>query len=544
MHIFKLYILFFISVQSITVFAQRGNQHIPRLVKQGSATQLIVNDKPFLILGGELGNSSASDMKYMEPFWSKFKSMHLNTILTPVYWELIEPREGDFDFAVVDSMIGEAREHNLKIVLLWFGSWKNSMSCYAPEWVKTNQKRFPRTQNKQGASAEILSPFSNANLEADKKAFVALMKHIRATDEKEQTVIMVQVENEIGMLPEARDYHPSATAAFHKPVPQALFRYLNNKKETLAPALHDAWKQNGFKTSGTWEEVFGKSLATDEIFIAWYFAVYTQAITAAGKEVYPLPMFVNAALNRPNVKPGDYPSGGPLPHVIDVWKAGAPAIDFLSPDFYNPDFKYWNDLYTRDDNPLFIPEIRLEASDASKVFYALGHYQAMGFSPFSIESASDGVKDALTESYSVLEQLTTVIAAHQGKNKMEGVLLDKTLAEQVVKLGNYTFTFKHDYTLGWSPQAKDEQWPLMGGMIIQTAPDEFIVAGNGIVVTFTSNLADAPLAGIAYIDEGKYIDGQWTPGRRMNGDQSHQGRHLRFAVGECGIQKLKLYAYK
>jgi beta-galactosidase GanA len=168
----------------------------------------------------------------------------------------------------------------------------------------------------------------------------------------------------------------------------------------------------------------------------------------------------------------------------------------------------------------------------------------MGFSPFSIESAEDPVKEALAKSYEVLSQLTPIISAHQGKNTMEGVLVDKTNSEQVVKLGNYTFTFRHDYTLGWSPQAKEEQWPIMGGLIIQTAPDEFIVAGDGIVVTFASNLPDAPLAGIARIDEGEYKNGQWVAGRRMNGDQSHQGRHLRFSVGECGIQILKLYPYK
>lgn len=543
MHLAKLYILSFLVASGIAAFAQKQND-IPHLVKQGKTSQLIVQNKPFIILGGELGNSSASDIKYMEPYWKKFTDMHLNTILAPVYWELIEPTEGKFDFKSVDELITEARRHNLKLVLLWFGSWKNSMSCYAPEWVKLNQKRFPRTQDKQGRSAEILSPFSDANLEADKKVFAALMKHIRQIDEQQQTVIMIQVENEIGMLPEARDYHPAATAAFNKPVPQELMRYLNSNKETLAPALREAWKKNGAKMNGTWEEIFGKSLATDEAFIAWYFAKYTQAVTAAGKDIYPLPMFINAALNRPNVKPGDYPSGGPLPHIIDVWKAGAPAIDFLSPDFYNPDFKYWNDLYTRADNPLFIPEIRLELSDASKVFYAIGHYHAMGFSPFSIESAEDPVKSALAKSYDVLSQLSPVISAHQGKNTMEGVLVDKMNSEQIVKLGNYTFTFKHDYTLGWSPQAKEEQWPIMGGLILQTAPDEFIIAGDGIVVTFASNLPDAPLAGIARIDEGEYKNGQWIAGRRMNGDQSHQGRHLRFSVGECGIQMLKLYPYK
>jgi beta-galactosidase GanA len=290
--------------------------------------------------------------------------------------------------------------------------------------------------------------------------------------------------------------------------------------------------------------VFGKGLATDEIFIAWYFARYTNRVIEEGKKVYALPMFVNAALNRPHVKPGDYPSGGPLPHILDIWKAGAPAIDFFSPDFYNPDFKHWNDLYTSDNNPLFIPEIRFEPSVAAKVFYAIGHYHAIGFSPFSIESAESPEEGPLSKSYDILSQLTPLIGKHQGKNTMDGVWLDKNFSVDSIEFGEYKFTIQHDYTLGWSPKAKEDQWPESGGLIIQTAPDEFIVAGTGIVITFSSARADKGKTGILTIEEGVYKNGQWVPGRILNGDQSHQGRHLRFPVGGFGIQRLKLYRYK
>ncbi|WP_234734219.1 GH35 family beta-galactosidase [Tellurirhabdus bombi] len=517
---------------------------IPHLKKQGDATQLIVQGSPFLMLGGELGNSSASDLGYMKPIWPRLAQMHVNTVLAPIYWELMEPQEGNFDFTLVDGLIKEAREHRMKVVFLWFGSWKNSMSCYVPAWVKTNTQRFPRAQNRKGQGQEILTPFNKENLEADKKAFVALMRHIRETDERQQTVIMIQVENEIGMLPDARDHSPAANAAFRQSVPKGLMQYLQTHKNELAPAVRDAWKSTGFKPSGTWEEVFGKSLATDELFIAWFFAQYTNEITEAGKQIYALPMFVNAALNRPNVKPGDYPSGGPLPHIIDVWKAGAPAIDFLSPDFYNPDFKHWNDQYTRKDNPLFIPEIRFEPSVAAKVFYAIGHYQGIGFSPFSIESTDKPADEPIAKSYRVLEQLSPVVLAHQGKKKMEGVLFDKKTAVDTVKLGGYIFTVKHDYTLGWSPKAKDDEWPQTGSLIIQTGENEFTAAGTGIVITCTSDRKEAPLAGILRADEGTYVDGKWVPGRRLNGDQDHQGRHIRIPAGEYGIQKFALYRYK
>jgi len=249
-------------------------------------------------------------------------------------------------------------------------------------------------------------------------------------------------------------------------------------------------------------------------------------------------------LNRPNVKPGDYPSGGPLPHIIDVWKAATPSVDFLSPDFYNPDFKYWNDLYTREDNPLFIPEIRFEPSVSAKAFYAVGHYDAMGFSPFSIESTDKPEEEPLGKSYKVLSQLAPLIYEHQGTRTMDGSLLDKKISADTLRFGDYSFVVKHDYTLGWSPKAKEEQWPQTGGLVIQTAADEFIVAGTGIVITFSSDKTDNGRVGILNIEEGDYVNGKWIPGRTMNGDQSHQGRHLRFEVGDFGIQKLKLYRYK
>jgi beta-galactosidase GanA len=539
-----LYILLLTLCLGNDIFAQQKSTSIPVLHKQGKTTQLIVEGKPFLVLGGELGNSSASDAKYMQPIWKELKTMNCNTVLAPVYWELMEPEKGRFNFLLIDSLIHAARKHDMKIVFLWFGSWKNSMSCYVPSWVKKDFQNFPRAYNKSGEPQEILTPFSNNNLQADINAFRALIRHVKDTDEKDQTVIMIQVENEIGMLPSARDYHPEATRAFNQEVPVRLIQYLQQHKNALAPSVLNAWKIEGFKTKGTWEQVFGKGLATDEIFIAWYFADFANKVAEEGKKIYALPMFVNAALNRPNVKPGDYPSGGPLPHIIDIWKAAAPSIDFLSPDFYNPDFKYWNDLYTRDDNPLFIPEIRFEPSDAAKVFYAVGHYRAIGFSPFSIESTSTPEEEPITKSYEVLSQLTPLIAAQHGKNTMDGFWLDKNFSADTITFSEYTFTIKHDYTLGWSPKAKEDQWPQTGGLVIQTAPDEFVVAGTGFVITFSSATMDKGKVGILTIEEGAYKEGEWVHGRTMNGDQSHQGRHLRFPVGEFGIQKLTLYRYK
>jgi hypothetical protein len=530
----------------IVLAAQLGfcQNSIPSLQKKGNKTQLIVNNKAFIIRGGELGNSSASTLESMEPIWSKLTDMNLNTVLTPIYWELIEKEEGKFDFSLVDDLILRARKENLKLVFLWFGSWKNSMSSHAPAWVKLNQKKYPRIKDDKNKSHEILTPFNDNNLEADLKAFKKLMAHIKDFDKKEQTVIMIQVENEIGMLPTARDYHSLANEAFKQDVPKELLQYLQKNKEKLVPEFFEIWKNNGFKTSGNWEEIFGKGLQTDEIFMAWFFAKFTNKVAKAGKDSYEIPMFVNAALNAPGKKPGEYPSAGPLPHVMDIWKAAGNTIDFLAPDFYNPSFKQWNDLFTRQGDPLFIPEHKFDATAPFKGLYAIGHYEAIGFSPFSIESIEDGKKEPLGKIYDLVKQLTPVIEQNKGLGKIDGVLLDKENAVQIIKLGNYEFTFKHDYTLNWSDAAKDNVWPMASAIIIEIGTDEFYIAGSGIVVTFKPLQNKDLNAGILKVDQGRFDNEVWRTISHFNGDQTHQGRHVRIAVGDYEIQKIKLYTYE
>lgn len=260
---------------------------IPQLVDKNGITQLYVDGKPFLILDGELGNSSASSMEYMEAIWEILTVQHLNTVLVPVYWELVEPEEGLFDFTLVDEIVCKAREHDLRIIFLWFGAWKNSISCYAPPWIKKDDSLFPLTMTSTGETIEILSPFSSETCNADTRAFSTLMKHIREIDEQERTVIMVQIENEIGMIPDARDYSPMANQAFDENVPKELLDYLIDNELNLIPEFRQFWLDNGKKVQGTWEEVFGNSVSTDEVFMAWYYAKYVNQLASAGKQKYP-----------------------------------------------------------------------------------------------------------------------------------------------------------------------------------------------------------------------------------------------------------------
>ncbi|MDZ7608515.1 MAG: DUF5597 domain-containing protein [Cyclobacteriaceae bacterium] len=535
--------LSFILVFAISLSGM-AQQQAPFLQKKGTATQLIVHGKPFIILGGELGNSTATTMENMQSVWPKLKAMNLNTVLIPVYWELIEPQEGTFDFSLVQDLIEEARKNNLKIVFLWFGSWKNSMSSHAPAWVKLDQDKYPRVKDQSGKSQEILSSFSESVLKADIRAFENLMRFIKDNDSKEHTVLMVQVENEIGMLPSARDYQSLANAAFAKNVPSELMKYLQKNKDRLVPEFHAIWKENGYKNSGSWEEVFGKGLHTDEIFMAWYYSEFANQVAEAGKKIYPIPMFVNAALNRPNTEPGKYPSAGPLPHLMDVWKAAGNAVDFLSPDFYNPDFKHWCDLYTRQGDPLFIPEHVFDQTAAAKALYAIGQYEALGFSPFSIESKEYPEDEPLGKMYALTNELSPLISSQRGLGKIKGVLASKTILETDPTLGKYELTCKHDYTLSWSPGAGLEEWPTTSAIIIQTGDDEFFVAGSGVVITFKNRENPSVNVGLLKVDEGSFENGEWKVIRHLNGDQTHQGRHVSIPYGVFVTQRVKLYTYK
>lgn len=517
---------------------------IPYLKEQGSCKQLIVNEKPFLILGGELGNSSASDTAYIDKIWPKLNLLNLNTVLAPVYWELIEPEENIYDFSLVDNLIFGARKHNLKLVILWFGSWKNSMSCYAPMWVKKNLSRFPRSMDANGNSVNILSAFSDDVLNADIKVFTALMAHIKTIDSKQQTVLMIQVENEIGMLPEPRDMSFEATKLFKTKVPASLMSYIVTHKDSLHHSLRKRWESSGFKTDGNWEEIFSKSMETEEYFMAWYYAVFAEKLTKAGKAVYPLPMYVNAALNKPNFKPGQYPSAGPLPHLMDIWKAAAPNIDFLAADIYFPDFELWSNRYKRYDNLSFIPENQLGFFNGANALYVIGGLDAIGYSPFSVESIEDPQKSTLANSYEILSQLSPLILEKQGKNLTAGILLDSINEKAQVKLNGYILNFRHekDWLKPSQPIAMDQQ--KAGCLIIATGPDEFIVAGNSILITFTPDSQELPIAGIGAIDEVQFVNGKIKHGRRLNGDQNHQGRHVHLTSDKFGIQKVTLYKYK
>lgn len=543
----------------LSLFQSIVGQPIPHLRPVGGTLQLVVGGKPMLMLAGELSNSAATSRDDIRGWMPRMESMGLNTVLVPAQWDLIEPEEGKFDFSLIDEVISQARTHHLKVVFLWFGAWKNSMSCYAPMWFKQDYRRFPRAMTAEGKPLEIASAFSEQVFQADNRAFGRLMEHIKATD-KEHTVVMVQVENEIGMLHDARDHSPLAEKEYRKVVPARLVEYLNKKQGTrLAKGL-------------TWAETFGTDRYADEKFMAYHYACYVERLAQTAKTIYPLPLYVNAAMNSRGRRPGEYPSAGPLAHLKDIWHFAAPSIALLAPDLYDKGFKSWVARYALPDNPLFIPEVRYADYSGARAMYVFGQYQCLGYSPFSIDNPPSSASRNLTSAYSLLRQLMPWILQAQGSKTVSkwGVLLDKDTRDTVIVDGDVVMTCSHGNTLPWAAQA--DEWPEVGALILKLGKHDYLIAGSGVVTVFKHQTEHRSEEKRKLGEDGFAMDGSSRDGasqavrwsgqrvglgtvdevtiapsgqieyvRRLNGDQNHQGRHV--DLGGWRIVHVKLYEY-
>ncbi len=547
----------------------RKNSKLPHLRIEGSTTQLILDGEPFLMLGGELHNSSTAGLSYMRPIWKQMVKANLNTVIGTASWELVEPVEEHYDFEHVDSMIMGARKEGLKLVVIWFASWKNGESTYTPSWVKKDTVRFPLVKDENGNKLNIITPFCEEGAKADAQAFAALMKHIRKIDSKQQTVIMVQVENEIGTLRTRRDFSNIANTSFNSPVPAKLLDYLEQNKATIHRGVAGAWEKEGFRKEGTWEEVFGKgvllddwkdlSYLTEELFMAWNYAKYVEQVAKAGKEEYNLPMYVNAWLKQPGRyghAPGNYPSGGPTPQVIDIWRAAAPSIDFIAPDIYITDeFRYICDQYTMSGNPLFIPETTCDAASASRAFYTFGKYHAMGYAPFGIDGDDGGADitrlEDIKDTYSTLYQLIPIINKYAGTENMSGLIVDNNRKNDTVVLGDYmiTGTLGRRYggaelagvnIFGTDVQRQKKMDEAGGAIIICTKPGEYLISGRNMSINFLPpNLQDSSHVSFLMLEEGSFANEEWNPGRRLNGDEFR----ITLPAEKSKIYKASLYSY-
>ena len=485
----------------------------PHLRSLADRTRLIVDGEPFLVLGAETHNSTASSPTHLRAAFEKFVRHNCNTALVPISWELVEPREGEFDFASVDWTLDLAREHGLRLIPLWFGTWKNGQSTYAPDWVKTNGERFPRAHTAPGVACRTLSAWGEETLAADARAFGKLMAHVRERD-AERTIIMVQVENEPGLLGAPRDVSPVAERAFERGVPGEL------------------------GTEGSWGEVYGD--AADESFMAWGTARFIGHVAAAGRAEYDLPMFANAWLDQPEQRPGEWPSGGPTAKMHGIWSVAAPAIDFLAPDIYDANFtERVGEFAALPENPVFVPETgvlhamgdvglvgHVLAARATWIFAA---HNAIGFSPFGLDSGED--VPLLADAYAVLASAAPRLLEEQGTENLRAIFQTDQIHEWV-DFGPWRLRFDYD--------ARNAETAPGYGFVLRLAEDEFLLAGGHWMV-FPETTDGAGQADFLWVEEGEFVEGEWRAARRLNGDDIWASGH-RVPAG-ISLRRVRLYRY-
>jgi hypothetical protein len=495
---------------------------MPKLQKTAHGWQFLVDGKPFLMLGGQVNNSSGWAAA-LPDVWKTIEMLHANTVEVPIYWENVEARRDQFQFGEVDQIVSWAREHNLLLVLLWFGSWKNGASNYVPLWVKQDRTHFPTMIDASGNWTGVISPYFHSTLEADSKAFASLLGHLKEMDGDRHTVIMVQVENETGSFGTPRDYSAEATRLFEGAVPEKLVTALAKKP-------------------GTWRRVFGAE--AEEVFAAWGFSTYVGEVAAAGKKINPLPMYVNCWLAEGGnfQRPGeDYPSGGPEPAMLDVWKAMAPALDIIAPDIYLSSRQHYREAmtaYRRPDNAMFIPETSYDGPAAQRLFEAVGEFGTIGFSPFGLDATgwtdtAPAVLTGLAESYKLLAPMTAELSRWQAAGKLHSVVEDYRKDFELLHLEQYDVLVQFGRP-NWGFGGGDAQATHGRVLIAEVGPAEFVLVGFHARVSFRAKRG-LPAPGqrkpgdggrFFFVEEGSYQDGQWKVHRPLNGDQTDFGLNL------------------
>lgn len=499
---------------------------LPHFSEQGGRHALIVDGRPFLILGAQANNSS-NYPSALDEVWPAIEQLHANSLEMPVAWEQVEPVEGQFDFTFVDELVRQARVHDVRLILLWFATWKNTSPNYAPSWVKLDNERFPRIIRQDGSVHSTLSPLFQETLDADRRAFRELMRHLRVIDGDRQTVILVQVENEPGVYGSVRDYSPTAQAMFAEAAPTELVQALGARP-------------------GTWTQAFGDD--ADEFFHAWHVARFIGQVAAAGREEYALPMYANAALRDPfgDQDPMTYASGGPTWNVIEIYNVAAPQLALVAPDVYARDARTaigHFDRYARRDNPLLVPEIGNAAAFARFFFYVFGN-NGVGFSPFGMDFTGYsnyplGAREVNGETvapFAELYEAFAPIARDWARISFEhptwGVAKPDDNGRQLLRLGKWTASIRYDQ---WQFGGSDWTWmerdpsPILGRksggvMIAELGQDEYLVFAQNARVEFSVG-DSVTVNGVLFdrVEEGHFAAGAWVMDRIWNGDQTDYG---------------------
>ena len=506
------------AILALTALTAVRAEEAPRVIERDGRYALLVDGKPYLALGGQIHNSSAWPSE-LSQVWESMAALHANTIEAPVYWEQIEAQPGKFDFSNVDALVEGARAHTLRMVLLWFGTWKNGNMHYVPAWVKQDTKRFPRVIRADGEPIDVLSPMSRNTLEADKTAFVSLMRHLKEIDGERHTVISMQVENESGNVGSIRDYSQESNREFAGPVP---------------PDLLTATGKQG----GTWSQVFGAE--ADEFFQAYHQAKYINEIAAAGKRELAIPYYINVWLDYPAAQlaqrqmdqPGiAYPSGGAVQKLVGLWRKMAPSLDMIGPDIYSSDSGFYRDTmkaYHRADNPLWIPETGRSDSFGKYFFYALGE-GALGFAPFGVDRSGSNILGdepwkAHALNFSIIAPMAREIAQMEFDGQVKTAVEEPGRATQEVDFGDWQATVAFGFPQMDGRRAPGTKDAHGAALIARLGPDEFLVTGvDASVVFHLPGKQPWIRSQFLTVEQGAYDDGERKPLRLWNGDETDRG---------------------
>lgn len=489
---------------------------------------LIVNGQPYFIFGGEVHNSSCSTISYFQEYViSQITDIPVNTLLLPIYWEMIEKEEGQYDMSLVKDIIDIMRANNLKIVFLWFGLWKNGLSTYIPAWMKINRKKYAFCQNEHGESLYTVSPLCFEAIEKDCQAYAELMKFIQSYDKSENTVIMMQVENEVGLLQSDRDYSSLATKYFNEMIP------------------HDLKDYTHFE--GTWQDVFKQD--APEIFMTYYYAKAIEKITKIGKEIYPIPTITNVWLNKENEKPGQYPSGGAIFKNLQLYQYLTPSLDLIAPDIYVKTIDEVSQQYASQ-GLLMIPETRQDKTYMSNIIYTIAKYPLIGYSPFGIEDfhenqettrlyhflSSLGIeRDAFDPSGSLpylqniyydLSKLWPLIFKYRQQNKIYPFIRKNMMKNDCLSISNYNIMVTY----------LNQEKNINGAGMIIDLDDEWLIYGVNCFMQVSNSVSQL---GILHLEEKKYVDGKWETKRILNGDE----RYGIYILDQPKLLKVKFHKY-
>jgi hypothetical protein len=521
----------------LTAGSQARAAEAPKLVEKDGRFALMVDGRPFLVLGGQIHNSSAWPNE-LPQVWQSLAALHANTLVAPVYWEQLESRQGHFDFTNVDQILHGARQHNVHVVLLWFGTWKNGNMHYVPAWVKNDPVRFPHTVRPDGEPIDVLSPLSRNTLEADQTAFVGLMRHLKEVDSEQHTVLMIQVENEAGNIGSIRDNSPAANAAFAGPVPADLLTATHKQPDPQA---------------NSWQQVFGGD--ADEIFQLYHQAKYIDAIAAAGKREFAIPLYINVWVTYPAAElpqrqlatPGiGYPSGGAVQKFVGLWRTLAPSIDAIAPDVYSDDLGFVKDTmaaYRRPDNPLMLAEVARNDSYGKFFFSALGE-GAIGFSPFGVDLSGWNIQGdqpwtAHSSNFALIGPMSREIARLEFEGKLKTAIEQPGKTETEIDFGGWQATVAFGFPQNDGRHAPGNKDASGVALVAQLGPDEFLVTGVDASVTF--HLPGKPAwirSQILTAEQGSYDNGVWKPIRLWNGDETDRG--LQFHKGQPEVVRVTM----